>query len=96
MSAMDKLSARERLAHALKLQFQLPPDRPTDNELDAILQDVDDFRVRHGRKATEHEWAKIVHRHVRFEGHWRYDGLDFQDLNALFAIIQMQAQGMKR
>jgi len=55
------------------------------------LRDIEDIRVRQGRKATEAEWGKSVHRHVRFEGHYRYDGLDFQDLNALFAIIQMQA-----
>jgi hypothetical protein len=96
VSSLDRMSPRERLAHSLMLRFQLPPGRPTDAELDAILHDIEIFQASHGKEATEGDWAKIVSRHVRFTGRYRYDGLDFQDLNVLFALIQTQSQARKR
>jgi len=92
----ETMSPRERLAHSLKIRFRLPPDRPTDDELDAILRDVEVFQAFQDEEVTEEDWAKIVARHVPFKGRNLYEGLDFQDLNVLFALIQTQSQARKR
>ena len=76
------MTPREELAHELKIQFRLPPDRPTSAELSAILVDVAEESRTLGRRLTKGEWHDIVFRHVHFEGHWLYEGLDFQDLKA--------------
>jgi hypothetical protein len=96
MSSLDRMSPRERLAHSLKIRFRLPPDRPTDDELDAILRDVEVFQAFQDDEATEEDWARIVARHVPFKGRNLHEGLDFQDLNVLFALIQTQSQARKR
>lgn len=86
------MTPREAFAHKLKLRFRLPPNRPTDPELDAITRDAVALASRAGRALTEDEWETIVYAHVKFQGHYIYEGLDFQDLNALFALMQAQAQ----
>lgn len=87
--------ARERLAHKLMLEFRLPPGRPTAAELDEILAEVRPLSggggVPGGRALGE-----IIYRRVRFKGKYIYDGLDFQNLNTLFAIVLQQSQGVKK
>jgi hypothetical protein len=83
------MTVKERLAHALKVKFGLPPDRPTDSELASIVGDA----AKYGRKLTDEEWRNIVDRHVRGAQKHVYEGLDFSDLNALFAILRAQRSG---
>ncbi|ATB41262.1 hypothetical protein CYFUS_006727 [Cystobacter fuscus] len=90
------MDARESLAHILKIKFRLPPARPSDEELDAILGDVAELRRSKRRDLTEEEWGEIVYRHVKFRGKYLYEGLDFSDLNALYAMLRAQAQSMRK
>jgi hypothetical protein len=82
---------RSTLATQLKIQFELPPYRPTASELDAIIRDASALRVRRQCALTRDEWHSITMEHVRFEGRYVYRGLNFQDLNALLANILAQS-----
>jgi hypothetical protein len=86
---------RNTLAYQLRTQFGLPPDRPTDSELDAIIRDVDAFSVRSGRAPSKDEWRSFTLHHARCDDTYIYKGLNFQDLNALLASIRAQAQTMQ-
>lgn len=85
----------ERLAHVLKLKFRLPPDRPTDAELLAIVGEAIDAETRRGRALTDDEWAEITYRHVVFKGKYLYEGLNFQDLNGLLAMVRAHVQSKR-
>lgn len=84
----------ENLRHTLKIQFKLPPDRPTDAELELIVQDVIAHIRLHGSANTT-VWRDITSRHVQFDGHYLYEGLDFSDLNSLLLQAIEQAQRSK-
>ena len=84
--------ARERLAHKLMMEFRLPPGRPTDAELDGILAEIRAL----GSVPAGRVLGEIIYRRVRYTGKYIYDGLDFQNLNTLFAIVLQQAQGVKK
>lgn len=86
----------EHLRHTLKIRFRLPPNRPTDDELLEILQYA---ILRHsalGRDLTDDEWEEATLHFVPFTGKYLYEGLDFQDLNALLAAIRAQAAQNKK
>lgn len=90
---VDAMSTpRKALADQLRIRFALPPERPTDSELDAVLRGVDGFRAHNGRLPSADEWRTITLENVRFDGSYFYKGLNFQDLNALLATIRAQAQ----
>ena len=82
------MTLREKIAHNLKIKFKLPRDRPTEYELDRILADIQQLRQQEQRDATDDEWRVITYRHVKFEGHYLYEGLDMSDLNTLFAQLR--------
>jgi hypothetical protein len=86
------MTLTESLRHHLKVQFRLPPNRPDDDELQAIVAEVLLEEDTLGRPLLNEELREIVHRHVQFKGFYKYEGLDFQDLNALFAQVRAQAQ----
>jgi hypothetical protein len=90
------MTSRESLAYQLKIQFELPPDRPTNVELDLILTDVAAFERARGRAPTKEEWRAITRARVRFTGSHFYKGLNFQDLNALLTMIRLQAQPARK
>jgi hypothetical protein len=90
------MTSREELAHVLKVRFKLPPDRPSDAELDLIIRDVEARAKSLDRPLSEAEWKQITYGHVRFVDKYIYKGLNFQDLNALLATIRSQAQGTKK
>ena len=89
------MNSRQQLAHKLMMEFGLPPGHPTDTELDGILEDV---RRLHALGATpsERQVLDIMSRRVRGVGTYFYRGLDFQNLNALFALVLQQAQGVRK
>jgi hypothetical protein len=84
--------ARERLAHKLMMEFRLPPGRPTAAELEGVLAEI---RALGGVPAGR-VLGEIVHRRVRSTGKYIYDGLDFQNLNTLFAIVLQQSRDVKK
>ncbi len=86
------MTPRRTLAHQLKVQFALPPDRPTEAELDLIVEDIATIEARAGRAASKEEWRTVTSERVRHDGGYFYKGLTFQDLNALLAVIRAQAQ----
>jgi hypothetical protein len=90
------MTSHERLAHTLKVRFGLPRDRPTDAELNQIIRDVTQNEQALGRPLTDDEWKQITYRHVRFTGKYIYEGLNFQDLNAMLSVIRAQAQARNR
>lgn len=86
------MDPKQKLANQLKIQFKLPDERPTDEELGRIIADVDRVAAINERAATQEEWRAITLKHVRFDGDYFYKGLSFQDLNALLAAIREQAK----
>ena len=80
----------ERLRHALKVKFGLPPDRPKHEELLLILEDISTYPY---DQRTDQKWAEIVYRRVTFEGKYAYHGLDYSDLNQLHMQIINLLQG---
>lgn len=74
----------ENLRYHLKLKFGLPQDRPTNKELGYILNDIKSIPK---NKLDEKKWEEIVLKHVKFDGKYIYEGLDFSDLNVLYAQI---------
>jgi hypothetical protein len=83
----------EQLTHALKVRFRLPPDRPSHHELLAIVGEAIDTEARLRRPLSDDEWKDITYRHVPFEGKYIYEGLNFQNLNALLAVVRAQVRG---
>lgn len=90
------MKPREKLAHTLKLRFGLPPDRPTDAELSRIITAVPQLEAKLGRVLTDDDWRIVTLHFVRFEYKYVYDGQNFQDLNALFAMIRMHASSPRK
>lgn len=86
------MTPRERLAHELKVRFGLPPEGPSDAQLNLIIADVIAIERSANRMATEAEWRASTFRRVPFAGKYVYQGLTFHDLNALLATIRAQAQ----
>jgi hypothetical protein len=74
----------EELGHHLKLRFGLPPDRPTTAEVSRIALEIEALPE---SQRTEGTWQRIVYKHVKFDGMYKYEGLDFSDLNSLQAQI---------
>lgn len=85
------MKARAELAHALKLKFKLAPDQPTDYQLELILEDIGRIEAV-GREPSEADWANIVDKRVPQSGKHFYGGLDYSDLNALFAQAKKQSK----
>jgi hypothetical protein len=94
--AEGTVTPRHTLAHQLRIQFELPPDRPTDAELDLIIEDVARFVDQHGVPPSAEEWRLLTLERVNFDGSYFYKGLNFQDLNTLPAVIRSQAQPTRR
>ena len=90
------MTPRQRLAHELRIRWKLPPGRPTDEEVDLILQDVAQAEARHSRQLTPAEWQALTLERVRFTGDYIYKGLNFQDLNALLAAVRAEARAAKK
>ena len=74
----------EDLGHHLKVKFKLPPNRPTLDEVVRIIQDVEQLPL---ASRTDAAWRTIVYNHVKFEGHYVYEGLDLSDINDLQSQI---------
>jgi hypothetical protein len=72
------MTVRACLANQLKIKFELPPDRPTELELDRILSNVEAFERQHRRLPTEEHWRAITLEHVRFNGTYFYRGSPFR------------------
>jgi hypothetical protein len=89
------MNSRHQLVHKLMMEFGLPPGHPTDSELDGILEDLRRLHVL-GVAPSERQILDIVTRRVRGVGTFIYRGLDFQNLNALFAIVLQQSQAVKK
>lgn len=89
------MDPRQTLAHQLRIQFELPRDRPTDDELDVIIESVSAFEAQHNRAPTKDEWRAITLKHVRFSETPFYKGMSFQDLNALLAQLRATAPRRK-
>jgi hypothetical protein len=89
------MNPHQRLANKLMTKFGLPPGRPNSTELSLILSDVISASDALKRNLTDDEWRVIVQRHVGVTGHWKYEGLDFQDLNFLLAQIRAQANSRR-
>lgn len=79
----DIMNAKEQLKHALKLTAGLGPGRPTDSELDAIIQDIHQTK-----NPTKADWIKTTHKYVPQSGKYSYAGEDLADLNYLLMQIQ--------
>lgn len=90
------MKARERLAHTLKVRFGLPPDRPTDAELNQIIAAVPLLEAKLARSLTDHDWRLVAYHFVEFDSKYIYEGLNFQDLNALFAMIRAQSSSQRK
>ena len=85
------------LAHALKVKFRLPPNRPTDDELQSIVEEVVRLQnvkrlLRSSDALTDAEWEEIVLRYVKFTGRYIYEGLDHSDLNRILAQLAAEAR----
>ena len=74
------------LGHHLKVKFGLPPDRPTTLEVLKIIREIETIPE---AQRTDAAWRRIVHQHVIFEGHVRYEGLDLSDINDLQSQIML-------
>ena len=96
MATVAAMTDRQALAYQLRIQFELPPDRPSETEFEGIIESARRFIARHGRSPSKDEWRSITAEHVQFDGEYFYKGLNFQDLNALFAVIRAQASQPKR
>ncbi len=81
----------EELAHELKIQYGLPPDRPTEKELLLIIKDIESIP---SDKRTPIVWESIVHKHVKFYGMYLHEGADYSDINALHnEILNLLKEG---
>lgn len=85
------MNARSALAHALMLKFGLPPGGPNDAQLDRILADISRIEAA-GRVPSEADWGVSVARHVPQKEKHFYGGMDYSDLNALFAQAKKQSK----
>jgi hypothetical protein len=87
--------SRELLLQELKRWFSFPPDRPTEADLDAILTNAATFEVAQQKPPTYADVDRIVRDVVIGTRVNRYDGLNFQDVNVLLAMLRVQAQTKK-
>lgn len=87
--------SRELLLQELKRWFSFPPDHPTEADLDAILTNAATFEVAQQKPPTYADVDRIVRDVVIGTRVNRYDGLNFQDVNVLLAMLRMQAQTKK-
>lgn len=77
----------EDLRLSLKVKFGLPQNRPTDDELKKILNDISQIPE---ESRTEEVWRKIVYKYVSgYKYKFIYEGQDNSDLNSLHDQILM-------
>lgn len=76
----------DELGHHLKVKFRLPPDRPTTAE---VLKIVHEMETIPEAQRTDATWRRVVYKHVVFEGHYAYEGLDLSDINDLQSQIML-------
>lgn len=67
----------EEISHKFQMRFNLPPGRPTRDELKKILNEI----LKTDKKRSENEIREIVLKHVKFAGLFKREGLDTSDLN---------------
>lgn len=79
--------------YAIQHRYRLPPERPTTEELNALL------KAARAQPApiSEAQWDRLVAIHVRYNGPmYLREGVDFSDLNALLAVAVRRMQRSKR
>jgi hypothetical protein len=79
------MSATEDLKHRLKISAGLPPNSPTDEELQLIIQRI--LPIRRQRTPTEADWKAAAMAVVPGAGTYKYAGEDLSDLNELLLAI---------
>ena len=72
------------LGYHLRLKFNLPPNRPTPDEVLAIVRAIN--RLPENQR-TEYAWQEVVRQIVKFDGMYLTEGLDNSDLNFLLDQI---------
>jgi hypothetical protein len=87
------MDPRQTLAHALMMKFELPPGRPTDDELDFIVDEISSKLI--FELTTEADWERSVRKHVLLAGRYKRGGEDFSDLTALLQAVLRQARSGK-
>jgi hypothetical protein len=82
------MKAVDRLKHKLMILAGLPPQSPTNGELQLIIEEI--VEISATRRPTEFDWKKAAGKHVPNAGRCRHAGEDMSDLNAL--LIQILSQ----
>jgi len=85
-------TARETLAHSLRVRFGTSSSEPNEHQLDAIIGDIQEIR-RAGRHPSEADWRASVHRHCPSAGTHKYAGVDTSDL---VALLQQATEKVQR
>ena len=85
------MAAYEQLVQELKLWYSFPSDSPTVAEIEQILGDVLALTSA-DQPLTESQLARIVKARIPSVRFIRRDGMDFQDMSALLAILRAQAK----
>lgn len=80
----------QELLRSIRIKYNLPPERPTSNELVLIVTDI--LQVPENQR-TEKIWKSIVYKHVRFNEQYIYKGLDFSDINLLLSQLLLSIGG---
>lgn len=75
----------QKLAHALKIKYGLPPMGPTSEQLEKIKQHISTIYAS-GKTPSDADWRFAVYKYCPGAGSWKYAGLDNSDLNTLLTV----------
>ncbi len=85
------MASRDQFRQELRRFFTFPVGRPTDADLDLIAADV-----MRANTTNQSDVERIVVARIPQTRVHRFDGLTFQDIGALLAIIRAQAQAQSK
>jgi hypothetical protein len=88
------MTADEKLAHSLKMQFGLAPGEPNWTQLNLIKTAINRIQ-QSGRQPTHNDWAEAVATACPSTGKYVYSGVDNSDLNTLLVLALQSAGGSR-
>jgi hypothetical protein len=89
------MATRDEIKQELDRWFSFPADRPTADQLDQIVFEILAFEEASEKALSYFDVERIVVACVPSTRVPRFDGLNFQDLGALLALIRLQAKPNK-
>ena len=89
---MTASSWHDSVRRELERFCRFPPGHPTDEEVDRIVLDTAAHESRTGKTAYQSDVEQIAKAHIPGTRFLCIDGLTFQDINALLALIRARSQ----